>query len=437
LKREIVIIGAGLTGLSAALHLARGGCGVTVLEASETVGGRMNSRIQDGFIIDAGFQISLSSYPMLREICTPWEEFEERVKPRPFWSGARIFRGAENSDIHVYNPILHPYRFISTIGSSRGLPNLLSYRNVRAALQLLPWMVKALKSSHSSIREVIERVDFSPELRDSFLFPFLKGVLLDPTLSVDAALAGLLLKYFAVGDAVLFTDGACSLPKYLKDLLPPNSVHLSKRCMGISRVENGFSVTINKDGHTDSILADGVIVTVPLFGDTLESLHNQATATLRSFVLDLFPQLEKLLTHSRNLSSRTVLFSATTPPYQEPLLTLNGSGEGETNHLSVLTNIQPSYAPAGCHLIAVCTNSGSTASVESLKKELATWFPQGRTSTWRCIDDSTVNYALPSSPLLENGYLVSDGLVVAGDGLSYGSQNGALLAGKRAAQCML
>lgn len=430
-----MVIGAGLTGLSAALYLSRAGYGVTVLESSTTVGGRMNSRVLDGYVIDAGFQISLSSYPLLREICSPWDEFERSVSPRSFLSGAKIFTEGDRSHIEIYNPVRHPLRFITQSYSSQGIPNLISVRNMRAAVQLLPWMLGAVKPSGCSTREVLEKVNFSPELEEQFLLPFLKGVLLDPELLVDGALTGLLLRYFAMGNAILFKDGAGSLPRYLHSLLPPNTVQFSTRCTGFTRIDRGFSISAERNGKPEAILADGVIATLPLYMN--DFMEHSPIPTLQELLRDSFPKLRDFWKDCRSLTSRTLLYSATMPPYSEPLLTLNGSGHGEINHLSVLTNVQPSYAPQGSHLIAVCTKSGSTASDTALGGELATWFPNGRTSEWRCIDDSTVSYALPAPALLGDGYLSSDGLVLAGDGLSYGSQNGALLAGKRAAQHML
>ncbi|MCB0140900.1 MAG: oleate hydratase, partial [Caldilineaceae bacterium] len=51
---KVVIIGAGLGGLSAAIHLASAGVQVTVLEQNATIGGKMNSLSADGFTWDTG-----------------------------------------------------------------------------------------------------------------------------------------------------------------------------------------------------------------------------------------------------------------------------------------------------------------------------------------------------------------------------------------------
>ncbi len=61
----IAIIGAGLGGLSAAIHLRNGGFPVTVFEANERTGGRANAIARDGFQFDTG--PSLVNYPWVFE----------------------------------------------------------------------------------------------------------------------------------------------------------------------------------------------------------------------------------------------------------------------------------------------------------------------------------------------------------------------------------
>lgn len=56
-ERDMVVIGAGLAGLRAAIHLAQAGHGVVVLDAADAVGGRQRTDSVDGFLLDRGFQV--------------------------------------------------------------------------------------------------------------------------------------------------------------------------------------------------------------------------------------------------------------------------------------------------------------------------------------------------------------------------------------------
>ena len=60
---DVVVVGAGLAGLAATLHLQRQGYDVVVLEAGDAPGGRIRTDVVDGFRLDRGFQLFNPSYP--------------------------------------------------------------------------------------------------------------------------------------------------------------------------------------------------------------------------------------------------------------------------------------------------------------------------------------------------------------------------------------
>jgi phytoene desaturase len=64
-NKEVIIIGGGLGGLSAAIHLRLAGFAVTIYEANERVGGRASRIDRDGFHFDTG--PSLLNYPWVFE----------------------------------------------------------------------------------------------------------------------------------------------------------------------------------------------------------------------------------------------------------------------------------------------------------------------------------------------------------------------------------
>ena len=61
-KNRITIIGGGIAGISAAIHLIEKGHIVSIIEAKKFIGGRAGSIKVDDTFIDIGQHIFLSSY---------------------------------------------------------------------------------------------------------------------------------------------------------------------------------------------------------------------------------------------------------------------------------------------------------------------------------------------------------------------------------------
>ena len=84
----IVIIGAGIAGLTCAKYLKDNGIEALILEASDAVGGRVRTDKVNGFKLDRGFQVLLTSYPEARKLLN-YDELRLNKLP----SGARIRAG--------------------------------------------------------------------------------------------------------------------------------------------------------------------------------------------------------------------------------------------------------------------------------------------------------------------------------------------------------
>src|SRR5690242_17123489 len=69
---SVIVVGAGLAGLTCARLLHQAKVKVRVLEASDGVGGRVRTDAVDGFLLDRGFQVLLTAYPEPRR----WLDYE-------------------------------------------------------------------------------------------------------------------------------------------------------------------------------------------------------------------------------------------------------------------------------------------------------------------------------------------------------------------------
>ena len=113
----MIIIGAGLAGLACALRLAESSSSgpggkkiqVTVVEASDGVGGRVRTDVtDDGFLLDRGFHIFLTSYPACRELLD-----YDALDLQPFYAGADVFYDGEFH--RVADPIRHLADGVATL----------------------------------------------------------------------------------------------------------------------------------------------------------------------------------------------------------------------------------------------------------------------------------------------------------------------------------
>jgi phytoene dehydrogenase-like protein len=110
----VVIIGSGISGLSCAKSLL-GKIPCTILEKDMKPGGRIQSDIYNGYILDRGFQIFIDSYPYVQDnqIID-----KESLELKPFLPGALIYTG--NSFCRISDPLRKPDELFNTLFSPVG-----------------------------------------------------------------------------------------------------------------------------------------------------------------------------------------------------------------------------------------------------------------------------------------------------------------------------
>ncbi len=70
MTKQVLVIGAGIAGLSAAWRLKQAGLEVTVLEATARVGGQLWTECVDGLVVDGGSDSYLTAKPAIRRLAT-------------------------------------------------------------------------------------------------------------------------------------------------------------------------------------------------------------------------------------------------------------------------------------------------------------------------------------------------------------------------------
>ena len=67
-NRKVVVIGAGISGLTGAHILHKAGCDVTVLEKNDKVGGSVETVVEKGFLFDRGSNSALETTPIIAQL---------------------------------------------------------------------------------------------------------------------------------------------------------------------------------------------------------------------------------------------------------------------------------------------------------------------------------------------------------------------------------
>ncbi|MBO9540162.1 FAD-dependent oxidoreductase [bacterium] len=407
-----IVVGAGLAGLSCANALVAQGLEVLVLEATSRVGGRIGSHRQDGFIIDAGFQVLFPAYPIARELLDL-----DALQLRPLTPGARVWDGVRIDDF-----LLDPLDAQAVLATLR-LPWFT--RRDQWLLAKLTLDVASLPDAHLVQPMGIEtgtywrRYGFSAGFVSHFLDPFFSGTFFDPVLATDASLFRYYWKMMALRGASIPALGMQAIPDQLASRLPTGALRLRTRVKALQRQRDGsFMVSL---ANGERLAAERVVLATAL------------------------PELQRLSRRQFGLLGHGMVnlaFKHPTPLYDAPSILLNATPSRTVNQLAPASRINPACAPVGSQLSLVQVLGDPEASdgalVDRCRKELADIFPRHDFKDWEALRIDRIPYAqfretpeclsqLPDPKLEEGLYLASEILVQS-------SIAGALEAGCRTAE---
>lgn len=399
-KYPVIIIGAGLAGLTAAKTLHESNTNFLLIDAAAEVGGRVQTEVIDGYLLDKGFQVLLTSY----------EEAQNQfnygsLELASFIPGALVRKS--NAFHYVADPLRVPSSIISTLKAPVG-----SLRD-KIKLGLLSLQSKKINFSSNKETENITALQalhnegFSDSMIDYFFKPFFSGVFLDQELSVRADFFYYLFKKFGSGLASLPKHGISALPKQLVGNLPQDSLRLSTKVKSL----NNKTVILDDNSHLE---AESIILAVNR--ESVEKLMN--------------------LPKSENRETTCFYFESSGLDWIKNRLVVNASGNGNICNLCVPNLVQTSYAPQNKQLLSVSTlkdiKSNSHSPEQIIRQELKLWFGS-KAENFKHIKTYRIKNALPKiwgDDSLQN---LNSNFIYCGDYTEQPSIQGALSSGGKAA----
>jgi phytoene dehydrogenase-like protein len=401
---DVIIVGAGLAGLVCAQDLSRSGIECQVLEASDGVGGRVRTDTVDGYLLDRGFQILLTAYPQVGQRLDL-----DALALGLFEPGARVRSGGKFH--HLSDPLRRPFNVARTVMAPVG-SIADKARLIRLIVDVRTHPVRALLRRPEVTTAVrLRRAGFSSEMIETFWRPLFAGIQLDPALDVSSRRFDTILRMLAVGATGVPRQGMGAIPAQLAATLPPSTVRLAARVSVVS----GSGVTLS-DGEA----LKSKIVVVATEGP-------EATRLLGARVPD-----------PGSRAAACCWFSAPKTPLPGPVLVLDGDDSGPVKNLAVMSEVCPSYAPAGHALVAAAVPGPDALAPDleiRVRRQLAQWF-ETREREWELVRTDVIPHGQPTqSPPFhpKQNVALGEGLFVCGDHRDTASIQGAMFSGERTA----
>lgn len=427
-QADVVIVGAGVAGLSAAHRLTSAGVTTAVLEAAHGVGGRMSTEKVDGFRLDRIGQLLSTAYPELR--LTPGLD---GLVLRPFApgvllhsdgrhhrasapTGAGSARGARGA-LHAVRALASAPRPTVARSAPQGVAPLgtaVDQARLATALTRIANtpIERLLSRPESPAGQALTARGLPARTVDGFLRPLLAALLCDPELTTSSRCADLALRAFAAGRLCVPEGGAELLPELLARSLPPGTVHTGVRVTSVST----SSVTTAEHGE---FRCRAVLL-----------------ATDARTAADLLPGLRIPDFHPVTVVHHTT----DDPPETGASLLLDADRGGPVAHTAVVSRVDPSRAPAGRSLISSTVLGPPPPDIETAVRMHLSRLYGTSTARWETLAVHHTPEAVPAMRAphdLRRPVRLLAGLYVCGDHRDTSTVQGALHSGHRASTAIL
>ncbi|SNS08108.1 Flavin containing amine oxidoreductase [Geodermatophilus saharensis] len=398
-RAEVVVVGAGLAGLSVATRLVAAGCDVHVLEAAGHVGGRLATDRVDGFVVDRGFQVFNTGYPRAADLDLDALDLGYFAPGAVVRAGGRAHRVVDPRRV----PTALPDTLRAPVGSLREKLAIAAF-SARAGYWPVP---RLLAARETTAAEHLRQAGVGTAALERFFGPFLAGVLLEDRLETSSRYLDLLWRSFARGATGLPAQGIQAIGEQLAGRVGAERVHTGVAVTAVSGTEVAT--------RAGPVRAEAVVV-----------------ATDPDTAAGLVPAVEAAA--ARQVTTHYHVLPAS--PWTEPLIVLGTPGGRLVNSV-VLTDAQPGYSPDGRALLA--SNSLAPTREADVRDEVARLHDVAAADLEH-LTTVTVTGAEPAAlPPLRHRRPVDlgGGLYVCGDHRDTPSIQGAMASGRRTAAAVL
>ncbi|WP_406068236.1 FAD-dependent oxidoreductase [Streptomyces sp. NBC_01020] len=438
---DVIIVGAGLAGLSAAHRLTSAGVSVSVLEAAPSPGGRMSTELTGGFRLDRAGGFLNTSYPeLLRAPCLGETDLRlfspgvlvhsggrlhrtgEARGTRGAFSAARALRSASRAPLSsaLAGSALtgggRPGSALagSALAGGAFVSGALDRARLGAALaRLAATPVERLPARpEQTALAALRSYGLPPRTATGVLKPLLSALLSDPGLTTSSRCADLALRSYARGRLCVPAGGAGVLPERLAATLPPGTV-----CTGVTVTAASISSVTTAELGTLNCRA--LIV-----------------ATDARSAARLLPGLRIPDFHPVTVLHHT----APAPPPTGAALVLDADRSGPVSHSAVMSEVDPLRAPDGRALISSTVLGSPGPGLERAARAQLAALHGTPTDDWELLAVHHSPDAVPAMPPphdMRRPVRLLAGLYVCGDHRDTSTAQGALASGRRAAQAVM
>jgi protoporphyrinogen oxidase len=410
---KTIVVGAGLAGLTCAKVLTERGAEVAVFEASDDIGGRVRTDEHDGFLLDRGFQVYFTSYPVARRHLD-----YGALDFRSFDPGAIVCRGPEKSVLS--DPLRDPKAFLPSL-----LSDAATFGDKLRTLDLAARTAQGGNSAgeengepDTSTLEYVRAARLSEHYIDSFFRPFYGGIFLNRELTTSARVLRFTIRMLAMGSTVVPALGMGEIPRQLASRLPEGTVRPNSPVEALLRDgERVVGVKTGRDVHEASAVV--VATDAPSAG----TLTGKAVPEGAVGEVCIYYETDGLG------SGKKIL--------------LNAEDGAFVNNAVEMSNISEKYAPPDRHLLSAVALAGLDLPDEDLYRrgieDLSRWYPG---ADFRPLAVYRIPYGQLAQPPGIHGRLPENkthtqGLVLAGEYTEDASINGSMLSGEKAAEAVL